>query len=1668
MDKQEYREFLDEIRRGYESGDYEMVASYADEIELGKIKEPKVLEMISDSYSRLGEYDLARGALLKARDRNSTSRQIAYKLSELSVQLGDLDAAVQYYEDFCRLAGNDSKRYILKYEIGRAGGIPTKELIKVLESYNSREKDERWEYELARLYHEAGEESKCVATCDDIFLWYADGEYVKKALELKFSHIALTPVQQQKYEEMMSDYIDPKPSWYQQEEPVSEAAEEPAEEEAYSYEPASVQEEAEEADEPEEAAESVVREDSPEIDETKVIPIGDIIDKIQEEAGEKEEAQERTSYTAVWASAAIKAAEAESHDEAEAEPAADEPEPAPEPEEIREEIAEEALPEEPAPVRTSKTSEITFDELRRMIHEGNSKKAAQGVFFTMEEPTEEDIAEEAAMKAARIAAAEEAARLAEEEERIAAEEEAARQAAIEEARLAAEIEANRLAEEGREAEKAAQMAELEQASSLLMAAAREASDDEDDDDEILEEDEELISEEHAEAIDAEVAENIAEEAETETEDLIEKTEDKIEIEETIEDGHTRVFTRKEVAAIIPEVEDSLTDIPSPEAAQAAGEERIRISRPVAEAGPETESEPEDLSTPVAEIVKRTESSPDSERLRRVRLRKIRNQNASEPELEETQFINRAALMDRLFASEEQAEEKPEKAEDKQAEDPNGATQVFSRQDILMNTVLDTVNEAADPERADAQERLGAAIEEILQDADAVLEVNSEETKTIRIVLSAASAAKLGITSAMLSPLAESVVKPDLVYISPNVEETQALMEAINSEFGTPRIIDNVDFSYIGLSRDDDGQMGINLDFLVREDDNIEGQITFFDVFDSYKEILEKNKDEVAAIEAERLRKIQEAVNLTAPITLPYAMEDMELDDIVITDLEGNEQEPPKEEFTLNLGDISLLDEDQSEADTKMEVTLTEDGDTSEQAEEADISEEDIEAGIETSEAEEPEEELEIPPWKLAYLQAEAAGIAASGETETAGEAVAEETEAEQAALAAEAEKEIPEEDDDFTPEEIEVTSDLSVEEILRNIQAEPEEPDEQEEAAEEISEEVTEATEGSEPETDAEVTEAAEEEPMADTQEAEEPEEEFEIPPWKLAYLQAEAAEQVASEAEAEETVDEEPAAEAEEAPAETETETEEVSEEAEAEEPETVKYEIPTWKIAQIMDAEAEAQAAQAEAEMAAAEEIAEEPEAGSEEATVEAEEAEPEEEPTEDKQETEEDIEAVQEDAAAAAIAEFERHYAEVMGDADDSEDLDELGDSLADLMGNEEAPSEETEEATEPEQISDVESAIAEFEKSVDFTSDNTPEEEIEGFDELGDSLAEMMSEDHVGEEPAEEKEGSEEVIEAEEEEEPEAVEAPEATEVDEPDTGSDETEEPEAEEAEAAPELTEEPERAEGRETEMELELEPETAEEDDDTPYALPADIREEISEFLLIDGMEDSICDAVGNILAHKKSGDATGGNLVITGDIKSGKTFLSIAVIKAVAEELQLGSGKVAKVQAELLNGKNMEKVFNKISGSDLIIENIGYLEDSTIRDITEVMKTGNHDSMVVLEGNQLAVENIFSNFPEFAALFKNRININELSIVQWADVAIDYADSQGYVLDDMAKLALHARINEINVPTDRLGYDKIIEIMDNAIEKAEKRNVGKLFAAFSSRKNANEKKEIIESDII
>ena len=201
VDKKEYQEKLSEINRLIAVEDYNSAAQVADSIDWKRVRNVQTLLMISEVYEAVNRYDMSKNLLLRAYRRSSLGRTVLYRLVECTIALGQFDEAIEYYSEFVQAAPRDNNKYILKYKIYRGRGSSLDEQINILKEYLAQEKDsERWSYELAKLYKEAGRTQECINTCDDLVLWYQSGKYVIKALELKKKIAPLTPRQQEIYD----------------------------------------------------------------------------------------------------------------------------------------------------------------------------------------------------------------------------------------------------------------------------------------------------------------------------------------------------------------------------------------------------------------------------------------------------------------------------------------------------------------------------------------------------------------------------------------------------------------------------------------------------------------------------------------------------------------------------------------------------------------------------------------------------------------------------------------------------------------------------------------------------------------------------------------------------------------------------------------------------------------------------------------------------------------------------------------------------------------------------------------------------------------------------------------------------------------------------------------------------------------------------------------------------------------------------------------------------------------------------------------------------------------------------------------------------------------------------------------------------------------------------
>ena len=200
MDKTEYHLKLEEINRLVDAQDYEGALTVADSIDWRRVKSVRTLCMVADIYEVNGELEKSMQMLQLAHKRSSIGKMILYRQVELALKMGLYDDAVKYYNEYLETASNDTSKYILKYKIYKAQNAPLENQIAILEEYKEREYTERWVYELAKLYKKAGQEKKCVETCDDLVLWFGEGKYVTKAMELKMTYTPLSPSQKEKYE----------------------------------------------------------------------------------------------------------------------------------------------------------------------------------------------------------------------------------------------------------------------------------------------------------------------------------------------------------------------------------------------------------------------------------------------------------------------------------------------------------------------------------------------------------------------------------------------------------------------------------------------------------------------------------------------------------------------------------------------------------------------------------------------------------------------------------------------------------------------------------------------------------------------------------------------------------------------------------------------------------------------------------------------------------------------------------------------------------------------------------------------------------------------------------------------------------------------------------------------------------------------------------------------------------------------------------------------------------------------------------------------------------------------------------------------------------------------------------------------------------------------------
>ncbi len=200
MDKYEYKLKTEQMLELMEEGSYRKAAELADEIDWRKVRNITMLMNVSDIYEKNGEYQKSYEVLNDVYRRAEGSRKVIYRLCTLALKTGNVDEAIDFYDDFMQIAPKDPNQYILRYQILRAQRAPVEQQIEALEEFKKSEYIEEWAYELAKLYQEAGMTAECLEECDDLILWFSEGKYVYKAMELKMQYKPLTPSQQEKYD----------------------------------------------------------------------------------------------------------------------------------------------------------------------------------------------------------------------------------------------------------------------------------------------------------------------------------------------------------------------------------------------------------------------------------------------------------------------------------------------------------------------------------------------------------------------------------------------------------------------------------------------------------------------------------------------------------------------------------------------------------------------------------------------------------------------------------------------------------------------------------------------------------------------------------------------------------------------------------------------------------------------------------------------------------------------------------------------------------------------------------------------------------------------------------------------------------------------------------------------------------------------------------------------------------------------------------------------------------------------------------------------------------------------------------------------------------------------------------------------------------------------------
>ena len=470
MDKYEYRVKTEQMLEYVEQKQYKKAMEIADTIDWRRVKNASMLNTVSEIYECNGEYQKSRDVLFLAYDRAPGSRKVIYRLGLLALKLEDTQEASDCYEEFVKVAPRDPNQYILKYKILKTQGADLEEQIRALEDFKKSEYVEKWAYELALLYHEAGMTAKCLEECDDLILWFSEGKYVYQAMELKMKYKPLTPLQQEKYDSRPGG-VRPEPAFDEEDAeseeedmPEESAAEEAVEEEkAYEAEPEEVAEETYET-EPEEVAEEAYEAEPEEVaEEAYEAEPEEVAEEAYETEPEEVAEEDVPLETMEPASDPVQEINIEEKAMAEKE------------EELLlggqmkiEEILQEWEEKQKANAEAIKEQKAK-DEARLAKEREEARKRREAERLELERKAAEAEAERkriaAEKEAARKRAEEEARRKAEEEaeRKRKAEEEARRKAEEEAARKRAEEEARRKAEEERARKEAEKEAAIQEA-----------------------------------------------------------------------------------------------------------------------------------------------------------------------------------------------------------------------------------------------------------------------------------------------------------------------------------------------------------------------------------------------------------------------------------------------------------------------------------------------------------------------------------------------------------------------------------------------------------------------------------------------------------------------------------------------------------------------------------------------------------------------------------------------------------------------------------------------------------------------------------------------------------------------------------------------------------------------------------------------------------------------------------------------------------------------------------------------------------------------------------------------------------------------------------------------------------------------------------------------------